>query len=132
MESMKYLGILAGLELAKVVFDSTAFQFWGSEQYRKGIALAGGFTAFGFIGSPLPMWLFQDAYMKSIEEMGELIVELAHHLEKRDNVREVAEEIADVSIMISQLKIIFDAKMIEEYQRQKIERLKERVAKEKT
>ena len=33
-------------------------------------ALAGGFTAFGFIGSPLPMWLFQDAYMKSIEEMG--------------------------------------------------------------
>ena len=24
----------------------------------------------GFIGSPLPMWLFQDAYMKSIEEMG--------------------------------------------------------------
>ena len=32
--------------------------------------LAGGFTAFGFIGSPLPMWLFQDAYMKSIEEMG--------------------------------------------------------------
>ena len=31
---------------------------------------AGGFTAFGFIGSPLPMWLFQDAYMKSIEEMG--------------------------------------------------------------
>ena len=36
----------------------------------KGIALAGGFTAFGFIGSPLPMWLFQDAYMKSIEEMG--------------------------------------------------------------
>ena len=27
-------------------------------------------TAFGFIGSPLPMWLFQDAYMKSIEEMG--------------------------------------------------------------
>jgi len=64
---------------------------------------------------------------KSIEEMGELIVELAHHLEKRDNVREVAEEIADVSIMISQLKIIFDAKMIEEYERMKIERLKERV-----
>lgn len=36
----------------------------------KGIVIAGGVTAFGFIGSPLPMWLFQDAYMKSIEEMG--------------------------------------------------------------
>lgn len=36
----------------------------------KGIALAGGFCAIGFIGSPLPMWLFQESYMKSIEEMG--------------------------------------------------------------
>ena len=36
----------------------------------KGIALAGGFSAIGFIGSPLPMWLFQESYMKSIEEMG--------------------------------------------------------------
>ena len=35
-----------------------------------GIALAGGFCAIGFIGSPLPMWLFQESYMKSIEEMG--------------------------------------------------------------
>lgn len=36
----------------------------------KGIALAGSFCAIGFIGSPLPMWLFQESYMKSIEEMG--------------------------------------------------------------
>ena len=36
----------------------------------KGIALAGGFCSIGFIGSPLPMWLFQESYMKSIEEMG--------------------------------------------------------------
>ena len=36
----------------------------------KGIALAGGFCAIGLIGSPLPMWLFQESYMKSIEEMG--------------------------------------------------------------
>ena len=36
----------------------------------KGIALAGGFCAIGFIGSPLPMWLLQESYMKSIEEMG--------------------------------------------------------------
>ena len=36
----------------------------------KGIVIDWGVTAFGFIGSPLPMWLFQDAYMKSIEEMG--------------------------------------------------------------
>lgn len=39
-------------------------------QSFKGIALAGGVTAIGFIGSPLPMWLFQESYMLSIREMG--------------------------------------------------------------
>lgn len=29
----------AGLEVFKTVFDSTAFQFWGSEQYRRDIPL---------------------------------------------------------------------------------------------
>lgn len=68
---------------------------------------------------------------KSIEEMGELIVELAHHLDSRNNTLEVAEEIADASIMISQLKLIFDAIMIEEFERKKLERLAERIQKEK-
>lgn len=39
----------------------------------KGIALAGGFCAIGFIGSPLPMWLFQESYMKSILQKLEFI-----------------------------------------------------------
>ena len=39
-------------------------------QSFKGIALAGGFAAVGLIGSPLPMWLFQEAYMESIVKMG--------------------------------------------------------------
>jgi hypothetical protein len=29
----------AGLRVTRVKFDSTDFQFWGSEQYRAGIAL---------------------------------------------------------------------------------------------
>jgi len=37
--SMKILAQRAGLETCKVVYDSTAFQFWGSEQYLKGISL---------------------------------------------------------------------------------------------
>ena len=48
-------------EIARKIFGYKSF---------KGIALAGGFSAIGFIGSPLPMWLFQESYMKSIEEMG--------------------------------------------------------------
>ena len=39
IKSMKILGRKAGLELFDVEYDSTAFQFWGSEQYKQGIPL---------------------------------------------------------------------------------------------
>ncbi len=39
MKSMHRLALAAGFEIERVVFDSTAFQFWGSEQYEKGIPL---------------------------------------------------------------------------------------------
>lgn len=68
---------------------------------------------------------------KSIEELGELIVELAHHLDSRNNISQVCEEIADVSIMIRQLKIIFPAKIIEGYEEEKLKRLDLRIKKAK-
>ncbi len=37
--SMEQLAKSAGLIVEDVVFDSTAFQFWGSEQYKRGIPL---------------------------------------------------------------------------------------------
>jgi len=39
IESFKHLASLAGLNVFKISFDSTDFQFWGSEQYRAGIPL---------------------------------------------------------------------------------------------
>ena len=39
MKSMKLLAAKAGLEVRKTVYDSSSFQFWGSEQYMKGISL---------------------------------------------------------------------------------------------
>jgi SAM-dependent methyltransferase len=39
IESMKLLADKSGLVLDNVVYDSTAFQFWGSEQYKKDIPL---------------------------------------------------------------------------------------------
>ena len=36
----------------------------------KAVVLSCGVLTLGFIGSPLPMWLFQDSYMNSIIEMG--------------------------------------------------------------
>lgn len=38
-KSMAVLAGKAGLKVRDVAFDSTEFQFWGSEQYRKGVAL---------------------------------------------------------------------------------------------
>jgi SAM-dependent methyltransferase len=39
IESMTLLAEKGGLEMEAVVYDSFAFQFWGSEQYIKGISL---------------------------------------------------------------------------------------------
>lgn len=39
IESIKMLAEKTNLNLEKIVYDSTAFQFWGSEQYLKGIPL---------------------------------------------------------------------------------------------
>jgi hypothetical protein len=39
IKSMHLIAEKAGLEIKKIVYDSDEFQFWGSEQYLKGIAL---------------------------------------------------------------------------------------------
>lgn len=44
----------------------------------------------------------------AIEEMSELIKELTKELRQRGDIEHIAEEIADVEIMLSQLKIIYD------------------------
>jgi 2-polyprenyl-3-methyl-5-hydroxy-6-metoxy-1,4-benzoquinol methylase len=41
LESLKILAGQAGLEISKVIYDSSAFQFWGSEQYVADIPLFG-------------------------------------------------------------------------------------------
>lgn len=70
----------------------------------------------------------------AIEECSELI----HALQKlkRDGTNtekynHVCEEVADVDIMIQQLKFIFSYQMIEEYRIIKLERLEKRIADEK-
>ncbi len=39
IRTVEHLAAASGLELEHVVYDSTDFQFWGSEQYRRGIPL---------------------------------------------------------------------------------------------
>jgi hypothetical protein len=39
VKSIQLLAQLNSFELTQIVFDSTAFQFWGSEQYERGVPL---------------------------------------------------------------------------------------------
>ncbi len=61
----------------------------------------------------------------AIEEMAELIQALSKY--KRGKEHNVEEEIADVSIMLEQLKIIFDNRKVKKIKRRKIARLESRL-----
>ena len=64
----------------------------------------------------------------AFEEMAELQKELSKYLRGRENTTEIAEEIADVEIMLAQMKILFGIdEGVERYKKLKIQRLQERV-----
>lgn len=64
----------------------------------------------------------------AVEEMSELTKELCKHRRGRNNVESIAEEIADVQIMLRQLVILFDCKeTVDKYRQYKLERLARRV-----
>ncbi len=64
----------------------------------------------------------------AIEEMSELTKELCKHRRGRDNVEAIAEEVADVEIMLQQMVILFDcAGQVETFRWYKLERLAERI-----
>ena len=61
----------------------------------------------------------------AIEECAELIVELQHARRKRSSVTKICGEIADVEIMCSQMRVIFDSTKVDNIKALKLERLKE-------
>ena len=64
----------------------------------------------------------------AIEEMSELIKELCKVASCEENIAHIAEEIADVRIMLDQLEIMFDcAGAAAVYQAAKVERLRKRL-----
>ena len=64
----------------------------------------------------------------AIEEMSELAKELCKRCRGRDNVEAIAEEVADVEIMLQQMKMLFDcAGQVETFRRYKLERLAGRI-----
>jgi NTP pyrophosphatase (non-canonical NTP hydrolase) len=64
------------------------------------------------------------------EEMSELQKELSKWLRGQNNVSQIAEEIADVEIMLSQMKMLFRCEtLVNEYRHRKVERLADRLEK---
>jgi len=56
----------------------------------------------------LKQWGKPMQVVMAIEEMSELTKELTKNLRGKENIIQVCEEIADVEIMLEQLKVIFD------------------------
>lgn len=60
-----------------------------------------------------------------MEELGELSTALARYFDKNKiDCNNIYEEIADVEIMCSQLRLIFDNYVIDHYKEMKLNRLK--------
>ena len=67
--------------------------------------------------------------MVLLEEMSELQKEICKYWRGRDNLAEIAEEIADVEIMLEQMKMIFQcADTVSLYRIQKLKRLERRLS----
>lgn len=70
----------------------------------------------------------QAQVMMAIEEMSELTKELCKNSRGQENITHIAEEIADVEIMLFQMKMLFDcAGQVEKFRRHKLERLAGRI-----
>lgn len=66
--------------------------------------------------------------MMAIEEMSELTKELCKNGRGQENTTHIAEEIADVEIMLQQMEILFDcAGQVEKFRRYKLNRLAGRI-----
>ncbi len=71
----------------------------------------------------------QSQLVMAMEEMSELTKELSKSLRGTDNAEALAEEIADVEIMLEQLKIIFrNRAMVDRIRASKLVRLSDRIA----
>ena len=69
---------------------------------------------------------YQSQSLMAIEEMAELQKELCKHFRGKSNFYQIAEEIADVQIMLEQMIILHDCReAVEEWKFAKLFRLKE-------
>lgn len=73
----------------------------------------------------LELWGAQTQIMMLIEEMAELTTELCHEIRGRGKIDAMIEELADVDIMLGQIKSIFPS--FEQIKQKKLERLNSQI-----
>ena len=66
-------------------------------------------------------------HWKTVEECGELVVAITQSMDGRNNEQALLSEIADVEIMIEQMRIIYGDKAIDAEKDKKLKRLAGRV-----
>ena len=78
------------------------------------------------------LWGESDQIRQTVEECAELITVLAKYGRNVNGStkEQICEELADVEIMLNQMKIIFDKDMIQSFKNLKLARLNERVVNE--
>ena len=77
-------------------------------------------------------WGIDAQVTKAVEELSELIKELSRFLLDDGNMEHIAEEMADVKIMIEQMELILECKdEVKEFKKAKIQRLSDRLDAEK-
>lgn len=73
-------------------------------------------------------WGAESQIYMLFEEMSELQKEICKNKRGKANFHRIAEEIADVEIMIGQMKLLFSIKdAVENFKKYKLERLKDRL-----
>lgn len=76
----------------------------------------------------LHKWGAANQMVVALEEMAELQKELCKNMRGIGNTEHIAEEIADVQIMLEQMILLFDVEdTVEEYKKAKLRRLEERL-----
>ncbi len=66
-------------------------------------------------------------FWMALEEMSELTCAIARMQRGRTSIEDIAEEVADVFIMMQQLAMMTDPKLVQEIVDKKIERLERRI-----
>ena len=75
----------------------------------------------------LNKWGTESQIMMLFEEMAELQNAICKYIRKRNNIYDVATEIADVQIMAEQMSILFGKELVNSEKERKFERLKKRL-----